>query len=267
MGFAIVVRHAGVLKAIMDTIKDRIFTVSLTCDETGLKMQSQDSSTWVFLSLRLHQTSLSKCSFDQETKLRMSTETIWKFLGTCTCRDSVEIEYEENMNTVRFRCVGTAKQRVIEFDLRPLDFSDELRWRLPPDQQHMAVAQLPSQQFQKICKGLQGFGHTVRIAADWQAISFIVDGDLGRAAVSLRQRDSEKLEEKVTLEVRSPVTAQFWLQYLLDFARGAPLFGTVELGLTAGAPVRVRYHIQNPENGHMDLFLAPRRHHAQPARA
>merc|ERR1712012_786594 len=78
-----------------------------------------------------------------------------------------------------------------------------------------------------------------------------------------RERDAEapeaeKPEEKVMLTVHEPVAATFALRYLVNFAKAAPLCGTVELGLGPDAALLVKYMLDVTDNGHMQFYLAPK---------
>ena len=73
----------------------------------------------------------------------------------------------------------------------------------------------------------------------------------------LGPREVGKPEDKVTLTVHGPVTATFALRYLVNFSKAAPLCGSMELGLGPGAPLLVKYALEEANNGHMQLYLAP----------
>merc|ERR1712083_755967 len=83
-------------------------------------------------------------------------------------------------------------------------------------------------------------------------------GDVGAGNVMLKPRESDKPEEKVALSVLEPVTATFALRYLVNFAKAAPLCGTVELGLGPDAPLLVKYNLETGDNGYMQFYLAPK---------
>merc|ERR1712190_308533 len=120
-----------------------------------------------------------------------------------------------------------------------------------PEQHYKVIAKLPSSEFQKICRDLKEFGETMQVNASKEGIKFSVQGDVGAGNVMLKPRDSEKSEENVTLAVQEPVNATFALRYLVNFAKAAPLCGTVELGLGPDAPLLVRYNLENADNGHL----------------
>merc|ERR1712084_163855 len=105
---------------------------------------------------------------------------------------------------------------------------------------------------------LREFGETLQMSASKEGLKFSVAGDLGSGNVMLKPREAEEPEEKVTLSVQEPVTATFALRYLVNFAKAAPLCGSVELGLGPDAPLLVKYHLETTDNGYMQFYLAPK---------
>merc|ERR1711915_49071 len=113
-----------------------------------------------------------------------------------------------------------------------------------PEQQYKVVLRLPSGEFQKICRDLKEFGETMQIKATKEGVTFSVAGDIGAG--------------KVTLTVHESVVATFALRYLVNFAKAAPLCGSVELGLGPDAPLLVKYNLETGDNGYMQFYLAPK---------
>merc|ERR1719265_2857203 len=132
-------------------------------------------------------------------------------------------------DTVSFQCESALEDRIADFDLKLMRIESE--HMEIPEQHYKATAKLPSGEFQKICRDLKEFGETMQVSAGKDGIKFSVQGDLGAGNVMLKPRESEKLEERVTLTVQEPVTATFALRYLVIFAKASPLNAVVELGL------------------------------------
>merc|ERR1712227_1188933 len=89
-------------------------------------------------------------------------------------------------------------------------------------------------------------------------ITFSVHGDVGSGNVMLKPREADKPEDKVSLTVHEPVTATFALRYLVNFAKAAPLCGSVELGLGPDAPLLVKYELEKNEMGTCSFIWPPR---------
>merc|ERR1712139_622319 len=197
---------------------------------------------------------MGKC--DRPTSLGMNIESLAKIFKMCGPNDSLKLRYQNDGDTLNFQCESDADDRIADFDLKLMQIESE--HMEIPEQQYKVVVKMPSSEFQKICRDLKEFGETMQVKASKEGITFSVQGDLGTGNVMLKPRESEKPEEKVTLTVLEPVNATFALRYLVNFAKAAPLCGTVELGLGPDAPLLVKYNLETGDNGYMQFYLAPK---------
>merc|ERR1711865_802344 len=190
------------------------------------------------------------------TSLGMNVDSLGKIFKMCGPNDSLKLRYQNDADTLNFQCESSDDDRIADFDLKLMQIESE--HMEIPEQHYKVTVKLPSSEFQKICKDLKEFGETMQISASKEGIKFSVQGDVGSGNVMLKPRESDKPEEKVTLSVSEPVTATFALRYLVNFAKAAPLCGTVELGLGADAPLLVKYNLEAGDNGYMQFYLAPK---------
>merc|ERR1712107_709744 len=177
-------------------------------------------------------------------------------LKMCSPNDSLKLRWQSGADNVNFQCEGGDDDRIADFDLKLMQIESE--HMEIPEQQYKVVAKLPSAEFQRICRDLKEFGETMHVKASKEGITLSVRGDVGAGNVMLKPRESEKLEERVSLTVHEPVTATFALRYLVNFSKAAPLCGSVELGMGPDAPLMVKYHLENADNGYMQFYLAPK---------
>merc|ERR1711866_15605 len=190
------------------------------------------------------------------TSLGMNVDSLAKILKMCGTTWALKLKWRSDADTVNFQCESGEEDRIADFDLRLMQIESE--HMEIPEQHYKVSARLPSAEFQKICRDLKEFGETMQVKASKEGITFSVQGDVGAGNVMLKPRESEKPEDKVSLTVHEPVTATFALRYLVNFAKAAPLCGTVELGLGPDAPLLVRYNLKNADNGHLQFYLAPK---------
>merc|ERR1712014_466814 len=163
---------------------------------------------------------------------------------------------QNDADIINFQCEHGDDDRIADFDLKLMQIENE--HMEIPEQQYKVIVKLPSGEFQKICRDLKEFGETMQMSASKEGIKFSVAGDVGSGNVLLKPREAEKPDDKVALIVHEPVTATFALRYLVNFAKAAPLSGTVELGLGPDAPLLVKYDLERSENGFMQFYLAPK---------
>merc|ERR1711977_774692 len=175
----------------------------------------------------------------------------------CNPTDVLKLRHDSGADYATFQCENTGEDEVSEFDMKLMQIESE--HMEIPEQVYQVVAKMPSSKFLKIVKDLKEFGETIQISASKDGLRFSVKGDLGDGNMMIKPRESDKVEERVTLDVREPVVATFALAYLVKFAKAAPLSGGVELGVGADMPISVKYALDDAaDNGHMQFHLAPK---------
>jgi proliferating cell nuclear antigen len=256
MGLDAHLQQAHLLKKLVDAMKDLCKDVNFDCSEKGLQVQSMDSSHVALVSLLLRESAFSEFKCDRPTSLGMNVDALGKILKMCGPNDSLKIRWQNDADVVSLQCETGEEDRISEFDLKLMQIESE--HMEVPEQSYKVTVHMPSGEFQKICRDLKEFGETMQIKASKEGIQFSVQGDVGAGNVLLKPRESEKAEEKVKLLVVEPTTATFALRYLANFAKAAPLCGSVELGLGPDAPLLVKYNLETGDNGYMQFYLAPK---------
>merc|ERR1712099_218508 len=230
--------------------------VNFDCSEKGLQVQSMDSSHVALVSLLLRESAFSEFKCDRPTSLGMNVDALAKILKMCGPNDSLKLRWLNDADSINFQCETGEADRISEFDLKLMQIESE--HMEVPEQHYKVTANLPSSEFQRICRDLKEFGETMVIKANKDGISFNVHGEVGAGNVMLKPRQTEKPEDSVALNVFEPVTATFALRYLVNFAKAAPLCGSVELGLGPDAPLLVKFNLETADNGYMQFYLAPK---------
>jgi proliferating cell nuclear antigen len=248
--------QSSVLKRTIEAMKELCKEINFDCSDKGIEVQSMDSSHVALVSLILKEKAFQDYKCDRATTLGMNMDAVSKVMKMCNPTDVLKLKAETGADHATFQCENTAEDEVSEFDLKLMQIESE--HMEIPEQQYQVVCQMPSAKFLKIVKDLKEFGETMQISASKDGIKFSVKGDIGDGSTMIRQRDSDKLEERVKIDVKEPVIATFALAYLVKFAKAAPLCGGVELGVGADMPISVKYDLDNAENGHMQFHLAPK---------
>jgi len=249
-------QQAVLLKKVVDAMKDLCKDVNFDCSEKGIQVQSMDSSHVALVSLLLRESAFAEFKCDRSTSLGMNVDSLGKIFKMCGPNDSLKLRWQNDADTLNFQCESSDDDRIADFDLKLMQIESE--HMEIPEQHYKVVAKLPSNEFQKICKDLKEFGETMQVNASKEGIKFSVQGEVGSGNVMLKPRESEKPDDRVSLTVHEPVTATFALRYLVNFAKAAPLSGSVELGLGPDAPLLVKYDLEKVENGYMQYYLAPK---------
>ena len=82
-------------------------------------------------------------------------------------------------------------------------------------------------------------------------------GELGSGSTLLRAKDSEKEDQRVSLDVQEPVNLSFSGRYLNQFSKASTVATQVVLSMSADRPLLLEYKL--PKGlGELKFYLAPK---------
>ena len=178
-----------------------------------------------------------------------------KILKCATNEDSITIKADDNGDAVTFVFESEKKDKHSVFDLKLSNIDAENLGI--PETDYSVTIQMPSGEFQKICKDLQQICDTVTISATKSGVKFTASGDIGTGSVQLRQNAAaDKKEDAVIIDMSEPVTLTFALKYLNMFTKSTSLSDKVIISMSKESPLLVNYNIG--EMGHIKFYLAPK---------
>lgn len=120
---------------------------------------------------------------------------------------------------------------------------------------------MPSGDFAKITRDLQGLSESVKIECNKDGVTFSCEGDIGSGSVTVKPNAGvdEKEGTSTVIELTEPVTLTFSLKYLVNFTKATPLSNQVVLSMSEDIPLLVEYPLVKDSKGsHLRFFLAPK---------
>ena len=248
--------EGGMLKKITESIKDLVTEANFDCSTTGISVQAMDSSHVSLVALLLRTDGFDHYRCDRNVSLGINLGSMGKVLKCCNNDDTITLKSEDQADTMSFVFENTSQDRISDFELKLMDI-DSGHLGIP-DTEYTAQVQMPSQEFQRICRDLAILGDTVTIAVSKEGVKFSVSGETGSGNMTVRQNNSvdTKEEDQVKIEMDEPVTLNFALRYLNFFTKATALSGQVSLSLSKDVPLVVEYRMENL--GHVRYYLAPK---------
>jgi len=248
--------QAGLLKKILDAIKDLVTDANFDCNSTGIALQAMDSSHVALVSMLLRSDGFDKYTAERNTSLGINLASMYKILQCASNDDSVTMKAESNPSVVSFMFESSKQDKVSDFELKLMEIDSDVLGI--PETEYSAIIKMPSSEFQRICKNLTILGDTVVISVSKEGVKFSVQGDLGAGNIHCRQSSSvdAKEEESVSIEINEPVTLTFALRYLNNFTKATSLSTIVTLSMSKEVPLVVEYRIQDA--GFLKFYLAPK---------
>jgi proliferating cell nuclear antigen len=248
---------AGLLKRILDAVKDLITDANLLCTEDGIQLQAMDTAhvSLVCFTLLTDAFSLYTCS-DTMT-LGVNTVVFARILKCADNNDSVLLKTSPDGSKlhISFESPSGSRNSTFEMNLMNLD-SDHLQI---PDTEYATCVKMPSSEFTRIVRDLQAFGETCSIDVKRTAVEFNVEGDAGKVAMTVKQDMTHKDEAQwTTIDTEQRLKMEFGLKYLAIFTKAQAIADQVGLYLMEGTPMYVTYDMG--DQGSVGYYLAPKIH-------
>jgi proliferating cell nuclear antigen len=248
--------QAGLLKKILDSVKDLVTDANFECSSTGIVLQAMDSSHVSLVSLLLKSDGFEHYRCDRSLSLGISLSAMAKILKCASNDDSVTLKADDNGDSITFMFESQKQDKISDFELKLLEIDSEHLGI--PDTEYKAIIQMSGPEFQRICRDLTILGDTVQIAATKDGVKFSVSGDLGNGNITIRPSAEvdTKSDDATSIQLQEPVSLTFALRYLNFFTKATPLASSVHLSMSKDVPLVVEYRIE--DLGYIRYYLAPK---------
>ena len=247
--------QGGLLKRVLESVKDLVNDANFDCSSTGFSLQAMDSSHVSLVALMLRSDGFEHYRCDRSISMGMNLGNMAKMLKCAGNDDIITMKAEDSGDTVTFMFESPSQERISDFELKLMDIDSEQLGI--PDTDYSATIKMPAGEFQRICRHLSSIGDTVVVSVTKDGVKFSTTGDIGSANITVRQNTAvDKQEDQTVIDLHEPVTLTFALRYLNSFAKATPLSPFVILSMSKELPIVVEYRIA--DMGHVKFYLAPK---------
>jgi len=250
--------QGGILKKLMDSVSGLLTDANFDCSSSGISLQAMDSAHVSLVALMLKAEGFHHFRADRNISLGISLSALSKILKCAGAEDIVTLKAEDNGENVTFVFESPKQTRVSHFALKLMDIDSEHLGI--PETDYQCVVQMPSAEFQRICREITIIGDTVKITASKEGVKFQVTGDQGTGSIVCKSNTSvDDADEAVVVKCEDEVSLTFALRYLNFFAKATPLSGSVVLKMSPDVPLVTEYKIgENGDLGYIRFYLAPK---------
>jgi len=245
----------GILKKILDAIKDLLNEATFDCSEAGVQLQAMDNSHVSLVSLNLRSEGFDKFRCDRNLSMGMNLASLTKVLRCANNDDIITMKAQDNADVVTFVFESTSGDRISDFDMKLMNLDQEHLGI--PETDYACIVKMPSSEWARIVRDLSGVGESIVIACTKQGVKFSSTGNIGSGNVKLAQSSSADDEKTaVHIDLQEPVTLTFASRYLNNFAKAAGLSDQVVLSMSPEVPLVVEFKIE--DIGYIRYYLAPK---------
>jgi len=273
-------------RKIVSALSELVEQGNFQVDGNMISFQGMDSSHVSLVSLQLTESGFSQYRCDSDQCLGIQFAALSKILKCMTSKDSLSIQAQSDGDVVNFIFESMDQSRYSNFELKLNDIDQEQLGI--PDTEYDTIIEMPSAEFQRICRDLAAIGDTVTISATKQGVKFSVNGDIGSGDMTIKgmmtnnNRKQMKVEEggmeedddedmmtgnvdddddgnnNVKISLSDTVQQTFSLRYLNNFTKATGLSDKVVLRMGTEVPLEVEYKIGDDNFGNLRYYLAPK---------
>ncbi|CAL8109651.1 unnamed protein product [Orchesella dallaii] len=250
--------EGGILKKVLDSIKELLNEASFDCSEAGLQLQAMDNSHVSLVSLNLRAEGFENYRCDRNMSMGMNLASLAKIMKCSNSDDVVTIKAQDSADIVTFVFESKNGDRVSDFDMKLMNLDQEHLGI--PETDYACVVKMPSNDFARIVRDLSQFGESIAIACTKQGVKFSSTGDIGTGNIKLAQNSSADSDDNIVIDLQEPVTLTFASRYLNSFAKAAGLSEKVTLSMSPDVPLVVEFKVATTDNeyGYIRYYLAPK---------
>ncbi|KGO75397.1 Proliferating cell nuclear antigen, PCNA [Penicillium italicum] len=242
------------LEMVVDAIKDLVQDCNFDCNDSGIALQAMDNSHVALVSMLLRAEGFSPYRCDRNIALGINLLSLTKVLRAAQNEDILTLKAEDSPDAVNLMFESAETDRLSEYDIKLMDIDQE--HLAIPETEYAATVEMPSSEFQRICRDLNALSESVVIEASKEGVKFSCQGDIGNGSVTIRQHTNvDKPDQNVVINLSEPVALTFSLKYLVNFCKASNLSSSVVLHLSQEVPLLVEYGLGS---GHLRFYLAPK---------
>jgi len=246
--------QVGVLKKILEAVKDLVTAANFDCSNAGLGLHAMDSSHIALVSLMLRSDAFEHFRCDMNRSLGVSIGNLSKLLKCCDNNEIVYLRAENGKDKISFSIENPENRRLSKFEMSLMEIDAE---QLSiPDTSYSVNVSMPSAEFSRVIRDLSSIGDSILIAVNKSGVTFSTSGDIGNAEVTLSPYTGDMETDEISIEMNKSVALPFASKYLSSFTKATPLSHRVLLRLADGQPLAVEYLIE--DIGHITYYLAPK---------
>ena len=245
--------QASAFRILIEALKEILTDANFEFDEHGLKLVTMDSSHTVLVHLRLNSENFEKYVCNKRLVLGINLINMHKLMKIMGNSDTLKLIVEEdNLSYLNIIIENSEKNSITKFRLNLMDLNEENIDVPSPDFE--SVINMPSIDFQKICRDMHNLSEEIEIKSLSNQLIFSCKGQFAEQE-TIMGSSSTGLTFLQNNE-NNIIQGVYALKHLVLFSKCTNLCNCVELYLKNDFPLIIKYTIASL--GEIKLCLAPK---------
>lgn len=228
-------------KILVEALKELLTDTNIDFDENGLKIVAMDTSHCVLAHVKLDASKFESYACKNRFTIGVNMLNLYKLIRTINSNDTLTLFIESSdVNHLGIKIENGEKNSKTTYKLNLLDLDNQ---KISIDNAEFnTVINLPSVDFQKICRDMNNIAEMVEIKNISNQLILSCKGDFCSQETVIVDNDNgiNCINNKTRDDI---VQGVFNLKYLVLFTKATNLSSTVELLLKNDYPLVVRYQV------------------------
>ena len=249
--------QASIFRILIEAMKEILPDTNVEFNEGGMRIITMDSSHTVLVHLRLDGSQFEHYSCPRKMVVGINMQNLFKLVKTMSNNETLMLYIlESDQSRLGIRIENGDKNTVTTFRLNLLDL-DEEELEVPPAQ-FSSVINIPSSDFQKICRDMNNLSSLMEIKSAGSNLIFSCKGDFAHQETIMGESLSPtgiKYIEKV--DDTDIIQGVFSLRHLTMFTKCTNLCNSIQMFLQNDYPLIISYQVGSL--GEIKFVLAPKK--------
>ena len=233
-------------RTLWETLKEILVDVTLNFNEDGVKLNAIDGSRVSLIHLKLDACNFEEYHCPRPLSVGVNTMAVYKLLKSLTNSDCISWQVDADQpNSLKLMVDNSEKNYKTCYSLKLLDLDEQIL-RIPDLTQKVNIVNMPSVEFQKFVRDMNGFADnvTIRMTPNRQLI-MQCDGYLASQVTVLGEsQDGLQISTENDIVTTEDIfSGHFSLKYLTLFVKATNLSNSCELLLRDTYPLILRYSV------------------------
>ncbi|KAI0325072.1 proliferating cell nuclear antigen [Cubamyces sp. BRFM 1775] len=177
--------EAGLLKRLLDAVKELISDANFDCNEEGMTLQAMDNSHVALVAVKLEAAGFKRYRCDRPIPLGVNVASLTKVVKCAKDDDITTLKAADDADVLTLTYEGKNSDRIAEYEMKLMDIDADTLGI--PDTEYDASVTMPSAEFARIVRDLSNLGESVRIEVSKEGIRFVTDGESANGNILIKQ--------------------------------------------------------------------------------
>lgn len=248
--------QASIFRILIEAMKEILPDTNVEFNSTGMRIITMDSSHTVLVHLRLDGSQFEQFHCTKKIVVGINMQNLFKLVKTMSNNETLMLYILKNdQSRLGIRIENGDKNTVTTFKLNLLDL-DEEELDVPPAR-FKSVINIPSTDFQKICRDMNNLSQLIEIKSAGSNLIFSCSGDFANQETIMGESMSNGIRYQEKADETDIIQGVFSLKHLTMFTKCTNLCNSIQMFLQNDYPLIIAYQVGSL--GEIKFVLAPKK--------